>query len=96
MRRSMSAGVKDSSWIMGEERAYYGLFRYNRARSHVMAKPYVLTGTLSGDQTVTLDEALPLKSGKVRLTLELLRSEPQRPYLDVLLPIRDMQRGRVH
>lgn len=61
-----------------------------------MAKPYVLTGTLRGDQTVTLDEALPLKSGKVRLTLELLRSEPQRPYRDVLASIRERQRARGH
>jgi hypothetical protein len=61
-----------------------------------MAKPYVLTGTLKDDQTVTLDEALPLKSGRVRLTLELLRSEPQKAYGDVLAAIRQRQRARGH
>jgi hypothetical protein len=61
-----------------------------------MAKPYVLTGMLRDDQTVTLDEALPLKSGRVRLTLELLRSEPQKPYRDVLAAIRQRQSARGH
>jgi hypothetical protein len=61
-----------------------------------MAKPYVLTGILRDDQTVTLDQALPLKSGRVRLTLELLRSEPQKPYRDVLAAIRQGQSARGH
>lgn len=61
-----------------------------------MAKPYVLTGTLKDDQTVTLDEALPQNSGRVRLTLELLRPEPQKPYGEVLAAIRQRQRARGH
>ena len=61
-----------------------------------MAKPYILTGTLKDEQTVTLDEALPLKSGRVRLTLEPLRLEPQKPYTEVLAIIRQRQRARGH
>lgn len=61
-----------------------------------MAKPYVLTGTLKDEQTVTLDEALPLKSGRVRLTLEPLRPEPPKPYQEVLAAIRQRQRARDH
>jgi hypothetical protein len=59
-----------------------------------MAKPYILTGTLKDDQTVTLDEALPMKSGRVRLTLEPL--EPRKPYKEVVAGIRQRQRARGH
>ncbi len=61
-----------------------------------MAKPYILTGTLKDEQTVTLDEALPLKSGRVRLTLELLRPEPPKAYREVLAAIRQRQLARGH
>lgn len=61
-----------------------------------MAKPYVLTGTLRDEQTVTLDEALPLKSGKVRLILEPLRPEPRSSFHDVLAGIRQRQAARGH
>jgi len=61
-----------------------------------MPKPYVLTGVLRDDQTVTLDEALPLKPGRVRLTLEPLRPEPRKPYREILADIRRRQRARGH
>lgn len=60
-----------------------------------MARSYVLTGTFE-EQTVTLDEALPLKSGRVRLTLELLRPESRKPHQQVLADIRRRQRARGH
>ncbi len=41
---------------------------------------YIVTGTLTDDHTVTLDEALPLTPMKVRLVVEPFRSVPQRPY----------------
>lgn len=61
-----------------------------------MAKPYVLTGTLRDELTVDLDEALPLKSGRVRLILESVGPEPQKSYLEVLADIRRRQRARGH
>jgi hypothetical protein len=61
-----------------------------------MAKPYVLTGTLRDELTVALDEALPLKSGRVRLTLEAVGPEPQKHYQEVLADIRRRQRARGH
>ena len=61
-----------------------------------MAKPYVLTGTLRDELTVALDEALPLKFGKVRLTLEAVGPEPQKHYQEVLADIRRRQRARGH
>jgi hypothetical protein len=62
----------------------------------MMAKPYVLTGTLRDDQTVALDEPLPLKSGRVRLILESLPPEPRKPYREVLAEIRRRQGERGH
>ena len=59
-----------------------------------MHKVYIVTGTLTDVHTVTLDEALPLKSAKVRLVVELLDSEPQRPYQEVMAEIRERQRIR--
>jgi len=59
-----------------------------------MAKPYVLTGTLRDELTVALDEALPLKFGRVRLTLEAVGPEPQKHYQEVLADIRRRQRAR--
>ena len=61
-----------------------------------MAKPYILTGTLRDDLTVSLDEPLPLKSGRVRVTLESLRPEPRKPYREALAEIRLRQRARGH
>jgi hypothetical protein len=61
-----------------------------------MAKPYVVTGTLRDDQTVTLDEASPLQPGRVLLTLESLLPESRKPYQEVLGAIRRRQRARGH
>ena len=61
-----------------------------------MAKAYVLTGTLKDEQTVTLDEALPLTPGRFRLTLEPLQPEVRKPYLEVVAGIRQRQRARGH
>ena len=61
-----------------------------------MAKAYVLTGTLKDEQTVTLDEALPLTSGRFRLTLEPLPPESRKSYQEVVAAIRQRQKARGH
>ena len=61
-----------------------------------MNNTYIVTGTLTDERTVTLDEALPLTPMKVRLVVEPLRSVPQRPYLEVMADIRQRQRARGH
>jgi hypothetical protein len=61
-----------------------------------MAKPYILTGTLKDERTIILDEASPLKSGRVLVTLEPLRPEPPKPYQEVMAAIRQRQRARGH
>ena len=61
-----------------------------------MHKVYVVTGMLTDVQMVTLDEALPLKPVKVRLVVEPLEPESQRPYQEVIAKIRKRQRDRGH
>lgn len=54
---------------------------------------YLVTGTMSDEQTVVLDEPLPIKEGKVRLVVEAIVT-PQRSYSDVMAAIRERQRLR--
>lgn len=63
-----------------------------------MNNTYIVTGTLTDERTVTLDEALPLTLTpmKVRLVVGPLRSAPQRPYLEVMADIRQRQQARGH
>jgi hypothetical protein len=61
-----------------------------------MPKSFIVTGTLTDDQTVRLDEAVPLSSGKVRLVVEPLTSKPRRSYLEVMEEIRRNQKARGH
>jgi len=62
----------------------------------LMHKVYVVTGTLTDVHTVTLDEALPLKQVKVRLIVEPLEPDSQRPYQEVIAEIRERQLARGH
>jgi hypothetical protein len=62
----------------------------------VMHRAYIVTGTLTDVHTVALDEALPFNSVKVRLVVEPLERESQRPYQEVIAEIRERQRARGH
>lgn len=59
-----------------------------------MQNAYVVTGTLTDEHTVTLDEALPLTPMKVRLVVEPLPPVPQRSYHEVMADIRREQQAR--
>ncbi len=59
-----------------------------------MQNAYVVTGTLTDEQTVALDEPLPLKSVKVRLVVEPLPPVAQRSYQEVMADIRREQQAR--
>ena len=61
-----------------------------------MQNAYVVTGTLTDGHTVTLDEALPLTSMKVRLVIEPLATPEKRvlPHREVMAEIRERQRAR--
>jgi hypothetical protein len=61
-----------------------------------MRNAYIVTGRLTDARTVTLDEALPLESAKVRLVVEPLSPTLPRPYQEVMADIRQRQQARGH
>ena len=61
-----------------------------------MQNTYIVTGTLTDDHTVELDEPLPLTKTKVRLVVEPLSLPQRRPYQEVVSSIRKRQQARGH
>jgi hypothetical protein len=61
-----------------------------------MHNAYIVTGTLTDAQTVTLDEALPLTPTRVRLVVEPLLPASPCQYQEVMAEIRERQRVRGH
>ena len=59
-----------------------------------MQTAYIVTGTLNDDQTVTLDEALPLEPMKVRLSIEPLAPKLSRTHDEVIAEIWERQQRR--
>jgi hypothetical protein len=55
-----------------------------------------VTGTLTDAYTLTLDEAIPLMSQKVRVVVEPLVATSPRPYREVIAAIRARQQARAH
>ena len=60
-----------------------------------MSETYVVTGTLTNDRTVALDESLPLGQTKVRVTVEPIATRP-RSHPDAAAQIRQRQAARGH
>ena len=61
-----------------------------------MRHVYRVTGTLTDAYTLTLDEAIPLMSQKVRVVVEPLVTTSSRPYREVMATIRARQQARAH
>ncbi len=61
-----------------------------------MHNAYVVTGTLVDAQTVSLDEALPLATQKIRMVVEPVVNTSRRSYHDVMAAIRERQQARAH
>jgi hypothetical protein len=61
-----------------------------------MQSAYIVTGTLTNERTVTLDEALPLPETKVRLVIEPLASPSHRSYPEIMAAMRQRQAARGH
>lgn len=59
-----------------------------------MQTAYIVTGTLNEDQTVTLDEALPLGPMRVRLSIEPLAPKRLRTHDEVIAEIWERQQKR--
>jgi hypothetical protein len=60
------------------------------------AQTYVVTGTLTNQNTVILDEEVPITDTKVRVTIEPLINQHLRPLAEVLEEIRRQQQERGH
>jgi hypothetical protein len=61
-----------------------------------MQNAYIVTGTLTNERTVTLDEALPLGSTKVRLVVEPLAAAAPLSYQEIMAAIRERQAARAY
>jgi len=61
-----------------------------------METAYIVTGTLTDEHTVKLDEPLPLAQGKVRLKVEPLAPAPKHPHDEVIAEIWARQNARGH
>lgn len=61
-----------------------------------METAYIVTGTLTDDHTVTLDESLPVSQGKVRLSVEPLAPAPKRRHDEMIAEIWARQKARGH
>lgn len=61
-----------------------------------MSESYIVTGVLTDERTVALDEAVPLTRGRVRVVVEALATGGPRPYQEVMEAIRQRQQRRGH
>jgi len=63
-----------------------------------METAYIVTGTLTDEHTVKLDESLPLAQGRVRLSIEPLPVglPAKLTHAEVIAEIRECQRARGH
>lgn len=60
------------------------------------AQTYVVTGTLTNQNTVTLDEDVPITDTKVRVTIEPLNDRHPRPLKEVLAEIHQSLQASGH
>src|SRR5262245_29829583 len=61
---------------------------------NAMHNAYIVTGSIADERTLKLDEALPVKAGQVRVTLEVLKDESKPTLSQVLEQIHQGQRER--
>jgi len=61
-----------------------------------MQNAYIVTGVLTDNHTVQLDEEMPLAGVKVRLVIEPLAEQKEQSYQSVLAMIRKHQEQRGH
>lgn len=62
-----------------------------------MTSAYILTGTVTDPQTLRLNEPLPVSTGEVRVTVEVLTSaKPALDFESFLATLREGQAARGH
>jgi hypothetical protein len=57
---------------------------------------YVVTGTLRDGKVLTLDEALPVQEGQVRVIVEVVSVAPKPSFTEVMEQLWEDQRKRGH
>jgi hypothetical protein len=62
----------------------------------VMQNAYIVTGSVTDEQTLHLDEALPVKAARVRVVVEVLEAPPKLPYAEFIAWLRQRQDERGH
>jgi hypothetical protein len=63
-------------------------------RESSVQRAYILTGSVADATTVTLDEAIPVRKGKVRVVIEVLEPDEKPSYSEVMTLIRARQNER--
>jgi hypothetical protein len=61
-----------------------------------MQQAFIVTGSLVDERTVTLDEALPLSGGKVRVVVEMITPPEPADHARFMAELRERQRQRGH
>lgn len=61
-----------------------------------MQSTYIVTGTLVDGDTIALDETLPVLARRVRLVVEPIETDAERPLQAVIVVIRARQAARHH
>jgi hypothetical protein len=61
---------------------------------NTMQNAYIVTGSVMDERSLKLDEPLPVKAGKVRITVEILPGEPKETLSEFLERIHQAQRER--
>jgi hypothetical protein len=62
----------------------------------MVSQTYTVTGTMTNQNTVSLDESLPITAAKVRVTIETLNEQPTRPLNEVLAEIHQRLQASGH
>ena len=64
------------------------------SRGWVVHEAYVVTGSLTDSRTITLDEPIPLASGKVRVIVEVAGMAPKMSHEEFLAWLRERHEAR--
>lgn len=82
--------------VMGELKALLAAPEGSQ-EENVMQNAYIVTGSITDERTLRLDEALPVTAGKVRVLVEVLETPPKLPYTEFMawLHKRQEERGQV-
>jgi hypothetical protein len=68
----------------------------NSKEESAMQIAYLVSGSVADERTLQLDEALPVKAGRVRVVVEVLEASSKIPYAELMAELRKRQDERGH